>query len=89
MEQVPHPSPCRMPHRYELATLRSPFYADKLNFYVLGKRIMARQFEPLGEVSPYLVQAVDQTLQVSPADRLAATEVLALAVAAREASGAP
>ena len=69
---------------YELATLRSPFYADKLNFYVLGKRIMARQFEPLGDVSPQLVEAVDRMLQVSSADRLAATEVLALAIAARD-----
>ena len=34
---------------YELATLKSPFYSNGLNFYMLGKRIMARQFEPLSD----------------------------------------
>ena len=67
---------------YELQTLRSPFYSDGLNFYMLGKRIMARQFEPLGDVSAHLVQLVDRMLQVNPADRPDASEVHASACAA-------
>ena len=49
---------------YELATLRSPFYTPGLNFYILGKRIMARQFEPIVGRSPPLVALVDSMLQV-------------------------
>jgi len=64
---------------YELAALRSPFYAPALNFYVLGKRIVSRQFEPLDLVSDALVQSVDRMLQVDSADRLSAAEVLSLA----------
>ena len=36
---------------YESHAARSPFYSAGLNFYMLGKRIMKRQFEPLGDVS--------------------------------------
>jgi len=72
---------------YELATLRSPFYSDGLNFYMLGKRIMARQFEPLGDVSPQLVGLVDRMLQVNPADRPDAAEVRDFARAALAAHG--
>jgi len=64
---------------YELATLRSPFYSDGLNFYMLGKRIMARQFEPLGDVSPPMVDLVDRMLLINPAERPSAGEVLAFA----------
>ena len=73
---------------YELATLRSPFYSDGLNFYQLGKRIMARQFEPLGDFSRQMVDVVDSMLQINPADRPTAAEVLAharAAIAARSA----
>ena len=45
---------------YELATLRSPFYSAGLNFYMLGKRIMKRQFEPLGAVSPDLAPEIQE-----------------------------
>lgn len=74
---------------YELATLRSPFYSDGLNFYMLGKRIMKGQFEPMGDVSPQLSELVNRMLQVTPADRPSATEVLELAHAARDAGGPP
>ena len=52
---------------YELATLRSPFYVPGTNFYILGKKIMARQFEPMAGCSPPLTQLVDTMLQVSHA----------------------
>ena len=65
-----------------LATLRSPFYSDGLNFYMLGKRIMARQFEPIADVSTALTALVDRMLQVDPADRPTAAEVKELAFAA-------
>jgi NIMA (never in mitosis gene a)-related kinase len=32
---------------YELATLRSPFYTEGLNYYTLGKKINKRAFEPI------------------------------------------
>jgi len=69
---------------YELATLRSPFYSAGVNFYVLGKRIMARKFEPMDDVSPELVQLVDMMLQVSAATRPTAAEVFAQAREAQE-----
>lgn len=50
---------------YELATLHSPFYSDGINFYVLGKRIMNRHFEPISDAySLQLSQLVDRMLQV-------------------------
>ena len=61
---------------YELATLRSPFSSADLNFYVLGKRIMARKFEPMGDIADSLVALVDTMLQVSATDRPTAAEVL-------------
>ena len=64
---------------YELATLRSPFYSAGLNFYMLGKRIMSRQFEPLGDVSPQLIELVDRMLALDPSDRPTAAEVHAIA----------
>ena len=72
---------------YELATLRSPFYSDGLNFYMLGKRIMKGQFEPMGGVSAALVELVNCMLQVKAADRPSAAEVLAFARAARDSAG--
>mmetsp|Transcript_52015 Transcript_52015/g.119675 ORF Transcript_52015/g.119675 Transcript_52015/m.119675 type:complete len:152 (-) Transcript_52015:268-723(-) len=73
---------------YELATLRSPFYSEGLNFYVLGKRIMSRQYEPVGDSrSPQLAQLVDQMLQINPADRPTAEAVFVAARAACEAHG--
>jgi len=62
---------------YELATLRSPFYSDGLNFYMLGKRIMARQFQPMGDASNALVDLVDSMLQLDPADRPSAANLYA------------
>ena len=70
---------------YELATLRSPFYSAGLNFYMLGKRIMKRQFEPLGDVSPEMVDLVDRMLQLDPTDRPGAAEVYSIAAAAAAA----
>jgi len=32
---------------YELATLRSPFFTEGLNYYTLGKKINKRAFEPI------------------------------------------
>ena len=69
---------------YELATLRSPFYSDGLNFYMLGKRIMARQFDPIGNVSAALVSCIDRMLQINPADRPSAAEAYALALASMQ-----
>ena len=54
---------------YELATLRSPFYKEGVNFYVLGKRIMSRQFEPISGFSAEMVDLVDRMLQVGPLRR--------------------
>ena len=71
---------------YELATLRSPFYSDGLNFYVLGKRIMARKFEPISGFSPQLAELVDRMLRVDAADRLSAAEVFDFAAAAAAAA---
>lgn len=34
---------------YELATLRSPFYSDGLNYYTLGKKINKRIFDPISD----------------------------------------
>ena len=45
---------------------RSPFYTAGLNFYILGKKIMARQFEPISGCSPQLGDLVDRMLQVKP-----------------------
>ena len=42
---------------------RSPFYTAGLNFYILGKKIMARQFEPISGCSPQLGELVDRMLQ--------------------------
>ena len=72
---------------YELATLRSPFYSDGLNFYMLGKRIMARQFEPMASVSEEMAHLVDRMLKIDPSERPSAAEVLDLARAAAEVHG--
>jgi len=69
---------------YELVTLRSPFYSAGINFYVLGKRIMARKFEPMGDVSNELVALVDVMLQVDAASRPTAADVFARAQEAQE-----
>ena len=69
--------------RAELATLRSPFYSDGINFYVLGKRIMGRKFEPISEdYSPPLAAIVDRMLQIDPNNRPTAAEVFEACVAA-------
>ena len=68
---------------YELATLRSPFYSDGINFYVLGKRIMGRKFEPISEdYSPPLAAIVDRMLQIDPSNRPTAAEIFEACVAA-------
>mmetsp|Transcript_15520 Transcript_15520/g.47319 ORF Transcript_15520/g.47319 Transcript_15520/m.47319 type:complete len:286 (-) Transcript_15520:574-1431(-) len=55
---------------YELATLRSPFYSDGLNYYTLGKKINKRAFEPISEsYSAELRGLVDQMIQVDPRNR--------------------
>ena len=71
----------------ELATLRSPFQTAGLNFYVLGKKIMARQFEPIQNFSAELVALVDTMLQVKAEDRASAGDVHARAAAAASATG--
>lgn len=69
---------------YELATLRTPFYSDKVNFYVLGKRITSCQYEPVGGgYSPQLAGLVGKMLQSNPADRPTAADVFAQASEAR------
>ena len=68
---------------YELATLRSPFYSDGINFYVLGKRIMGRKFEPISEdYSQPLAAIVDRMLQIDPSNRPTAAEIFEACVAA-------
>ena len=52
---------------------------------MLGKRIMKRQFEPLGDVSPEMVDLVDRMLQLDPADRPTAAEVYEIAASAAAA----
>ena len=70
---------------YELATLRTPFYSDKVNFYVLGKRITSCQYEPVGGgYSPQLAGLVGKMLQSNPADRPTAADVFAQASEARQ-----
>ncbi len=62
---------------YELATLRSPFHAEGINFYLLGKRIMAGQYAPLGGGrSSALAALVDSMLRVDACDRPSARGVL-------------
>lgn len=61
---------------YELATLRSPFYSDKVNFYVLGKRITSCKYDPVGDAySPELTGLVGNMLQSSPTERPTAADV--------------
>ena len=70
---------------YELATLTSPFHSPGINFYLLGKRIMSRKFEPIPEgYSEALRGCVDRMLQIDPNDRPSAAEVCE--VAARNAT---
>ena len=54
---------------YELATLTSPFHSPAINFYLLGKRIMSRKFEPIPEgYSEALRGCVDRMLREVGAD---------------------
>ena len=69
---------------YEMAKLRTPFYSEKVNFYVLGKRITSCQYDPVGDgYSPQLAGLVGKMLQSNPADRPSATEVFEFAREAR------
>jgi serine/threonine protein kinase len=69
---------------YEMAKLRTPFYSEKVNFYVLGKRITSCQYDPVGDgYSPQLAGLVGKMLQSNPADRPSATEVFQIAGEAR------
>mmetsp|Transcript_985 Transcript_985/g.2654 ORF Transcript_985/g.2654 Transcript_985/m.2654 type:complete len:179 (+) Transcript_985:449-985(+) len=65
---------------YELATLRSPFYSDGLNYYTLGKKINKRAFDPISDsYSPELRELVDQMIQVDPQIRPDINAVYAIA----------
>ena len=65
---------------YELATLRSPFFSLGINYYVLGKRMMSGQFEPMGDAcSAALTQLVEAMLMVDSADRPSAAAVFRIA----------
>lgn len=55
---------------------------------MLGKRIMKRQFEPLGDVSQPMCELVDCMLLIEPSDRPSAAEVLAVARSAAALQGA-
>lgn len=62
---------------YELAMLRSPFFQQGINFYMLGRRIMSRQFDPLPpNFSPEMGRLVDAMLQVDPSHRPPASAIL-------------
>ena len=68
---------------YELAALRSPFYREKINFYLLGKRITSGTFDPLpGGFSAQLRELVDSLLRVDVAARASAADAYERAVAA-------
>ena len=68
---------------YELAALRSPFYREKINFYLLGKRITSGTFDPLpGGFSAQLRELVDSVLRVDVAARASAADAYERAVAA-------
>ena len=70
---------------YELAALRSPFYREKINFYLLGKRITSGTFDPLpGGFSAQLRELVDSLLRVDVAARASAADAYERAVAAAE-----
>ena len=68
---------------YELAALRSPFYREKINFYLLGKRITSGTFDPIpGGFSAQLRELVDSLLRVDVAARASAADAYERAVAA-------
>ena len=65
---------------YEVAALRSPFFQQGINFYMLGRRIMSRQFEPLpAGYSSEMGQLVDAMLQLEPSHRPSAADILSVA----------
>ena len=71
---------------YELAALRSPFYREKINFYLLGKRITSGSFDPLpAGFSAQLGELVDSLLRVDVAARASAADAYARAVTAASA----
>jgi len=75
---------------YELTTLRSPFYSDGDNLYILYKRIMSRKFQPIGDsYSAQLSELVDSMLRIDPADRPTAAHVFDVALAAASVHGVP
>ena len=51
-----------------------------INFYMLGRRIMSRQFEPLpAGYSSEMGQLVDAMLQLEPSHRPSAADILSVA----------
>ena len=56
---------------YELITLRSPFYREGSNFYLLGKQITSCDYEPLpSDTPPEMVKLVCDMLRSNPKERL-------------------
>ena len=65
---------------YEVAAHSSPFFQQGINFYMLGRRITSRQFEPLpAGYSSEMGQLVDAMLQLEPSHRPSAADILSVA----------
>ena len=55
---------------YELITLRSPFYSENLNFYLLGKKITNCEYEAMPESVPEVMRRlVSGMIQKDPKQR--------------------
>ena len=66
---------------YELITLRSPFYKEGSNFYLLGKQITSCDYEPLpNDTPPEMVNLVCGMLRSNPKERLNIDEIYAQAL---------
>jgi NIMA (never in mitosis gene a)-related kinase len=65
---------------YELATLKSPFYAAELNYYSLGQRIMKCQYDGINACySQHMHRLIAATIQATPEDRPGIDQVVQMA----------
>ena len=61
---------------YELVTLRSPFYKEGSNFYLLGKKITSCDYDPLpSDTPPEMVKLVCDMLRSTPQERLTLDQI--------------
>ena len=70
---------------YELITLRSPFYREGSNFYLLGKQITSCDYDPLPAGTPAeMVKLVCDMLRSNPKERLSIDQICEQALRCRE-----